>query len=279
MTARSLEHLNEEIARLKAERARFLKQMKERKKLRQGVPDIIGGNAPSVLVPLGCTLIGEDVSTPLRSLSCDELYKGLAKALKCKPGMMTVVYTTSGTRAGVSVETLAFKHRYNKLFNTLMSQIKGAEVGSPRYVFRTKTWTLERNVNTLSIVQTMLGRFFKYIVEAQSGRVYGSSLYGVATFPVFTDEDGITHSQILNTLVQHIYAGLPADSETLARIFDPAYVEGPFLCKFFQRIPVLAQVVVGCRDTISTSTEDAKSQILAGYSMLAEKINDDIMNE
>lgn len=279
----NIESIDNSIKKLKAQRVLLLEKVKQRHRARHGIPEIEAGRQITTLTPLQCKQATLAASL-LQSESWEALLKGLTVHLSCKATQICVVYSTYGKRGGQAVETAAFKHRFNKEFNALMREMKEQELANPRFVARTKTWTVERTAATVSALENNLPKYFLHIIDAQTATIFTSCTWrqesASDTPPLFTTADGIGKFQLLNDLLTLIYAEKPTTIEEIRNNFHAALTDddySPFSTRIMQLLPEFALAISQKRHKTS-DTSELKKWILTEYNLLVERVNDEIFS-
>lgn len=278
-----LEFIDNSIKELKAQRALLLEQAKKRRKTRHGIPEVDTGCQNTALRPLHCTP-GTIDSNLLQSDTWEVILKGLATHASCKAIQICVIYSAQGKRGGQAVETVAFKHRFNKKFNALMREMKEQGIANPRFVPKTKTWTVERTDGAIDMLESNLASYFQHIIDVQSATLFTSTIWGqenkVASPPIFTSEDGIGKVQLLNELVDFIYCEQPTTIEEIHHKFISMLTEDDSSL-FSERLKhFLPEFALAVAQKASTGPESSalKKWILRKYSLLVDKVNDELFN-
>lgn len=276
-----IEHIDNSIKELKAQKALLLERAKQRRRTRHGIPEVDTVRQNTALTPLRCTQ-GTVDSTLLQSETWEAMLKGLAIHVSCKAIQICVIYSAQGKRGGQAVETVAFKHRFNKKFNALMREMKEQGIANPRFVPKTKTWTVERTDSAINMLANNLTSYFQYIIDAQSATIFKSTIWGqestVATPPIFTAEDGIGKVQLLNELVDFIYCEQPTTVDEIRHNFLCMLTEDD--CSLFsERLKhLLPEFALAVAQKVNTSPAsfDLKKWILREYRLLVDKVNDEL---
>lgn len=276
-----IEHIDNSIKELKAQKALLLERVKQRRRTRHGIPEVDTVRQNTALTPLRCTQ-GTVDSTLLQSEMWEAMLKGLAIHVSCKAIQICVIYSAQGKRGGQAVETVAFKHRFNKKFNALMREMKEQGIANPRFVPKTKTWTVERTDGAIDMLESNLASYFQHIIDAQSATLFTSTIWGqenkVASPPIFTSEDGIGKVQLLNELVDFIYCEQPTTIEEIHHKFISMLTEDD--CSLFsERLKhLLPEFTLAVAQKANTGPESSalKKWILRKYSLLVERVNNEL---
>ena len=169
----------------------------------------------------------------------------LCALLGCSGADITIVYATSGSRNGQSVQLLAFKNRINYRFKTLFDSLATSPGGKPSFRPGTCTWTVPDTAQVRKLIGWRLHEYFRYVIDVRAGIALKAKLESPGFRPTFTKVDGIKYTKLLNSVITYAYRAEQTGEKDWERLLRRYKAAGdPFLCSLAGVIPSLGEKIL-----------------------------------